>query len=122
MRVETKAKLLADLNEQQRQRNIQQQNNDLMTILSTVEGRRFMTDLFLRCKLYQDTYTGTARDNYFAGQRSIAMSYLQQLDGMPDEAFDLVEIGRKEYRDAQREAQAELERRYRGDNEDEQTP
>lgn len=64
---------------------IEQQKDDLMEILHTPAGRRFLHRLLSECKVYSSTYTGNATTYYLEGKRDIGLWVMSQIALLDDE-------------------------------------
>lgn len=57
-----------------------QELNDIRTIMSTKEGRRYMLGLLKRCNIYRNSFTGNSTTFYNEGMRNIGLKVLGDIN------------------------------------------
>lgn len=67
-----------------------QLENDLKTVLSTVEGRRFYWNLLCDCGIFKESFTGNSHTFYNEGKRSVGLLHLANVNDICPEAYTLM--------------------------------
>lgn len=64
-----------------------QKKDDLATILTTPQGRRFVWDMLEFCGIYKDSFTGNSTTFYNEGRRSVGLWLLSEIAKAKPEAL-----------------------------------
>lgn len=80
-----------------RQNRRERHKQDLFTLLSTVEGRRFLIDLLDECRVFRDNWTPSAEIHRFEGMRHIGLTILRDIEELGVRGLELYHIAQKEY-------------------------
>lgn len=61
-------------------RELHQQKEDFMELMSTRAGRRFIKGLLVDCGIFQSSYTGSAETYFREGRRDIGLKVLARIN------------------------------------------
>ena len=92
-----------------RQNNQKRHLLDVLAILSTVEGRRFIIELLGACRVFKNNWTPSAEIHRFEGMRHIGLTVLRDIEDLGIKGLELYHTAQKEYISVQLE-----EERQRG--------
>lgn len=70
---------------------------DVLAILSTVEGRRFIIELLGACRVFKNNWTPSAEIHRFEGMRHIGLTVLRDIEDLGIKGLELYHTAQKEY-------------------------
>lgn len=75
------------------------QRNDycLLGVLRTKEGRAYIMHLLELSEVFSENFTGTERDAYYQGRRSVGLKILLEINSLGMEAVDFKLMGEREH-------------------------
>lgn len=73
--------------EAKERRLIQDRRNDMLSILATPQGRRFLWRLLAKCNAFSSIYETSAKIHYNSGKQDVAFELLREIDDADPEMF-----------------------------------
>lgn len=87
---------------------------DLKTVLSTKEGRRFFSWLLLECGRDVQDFKGNGRDIFLAGMRNVAMILVAVCKALDLAGVDLMHLAEREYIILQKQIAEDIRQKQKG--------
>lgn len=73
--------------EAKERRLLEQRRNDVIAVLSTPQGRRFLWRLLAKCNAFSSIHETSAKIHYNSGKQDVAFDLLREIDDADPEMF-----------------------------------
>lgn len=73
--------------EAKERRLFDQRRNDLLAVMATPQGRRFLWRLLAKCNAFSSVFETSARIHYNSGRQDVAFDLLREIDAADPDMF-----------------------------------